>query len=101
MYSSAQTTTLNAQMPRPFVIGHAEQKMSRIYGGALGGKQKPLERIFKEADKLAQDYARHPPKMKVFANLRDTLPVGQWYDNFIDPSKYTTPVKMGAYTRTR
>ena len=101
MYSSAQTTTANAQMPRQFVIGYAEQKMSRIYGGALGGKQKPLARILKEADKYAQDYARHPPKMKVFESMRDTLPVGQWYDKFIDESKYTTPVRMGAYTRNR
>ena len=46
--SSAQTTTLNAQMPRPFVRGYNRQDVSRISGsgfsvGLVGNDEPPAD----------------------------------------------------------
>ena len=80
--SSAQTTTLNAQMPLHHRRGHTRQSVSRIYGGAV---ITPEER---ERYRLTQPVAR---TANIPANLQPQALGGMFEDEMPTPIRLVSP----------
>lgn len=81
--SSAQTTTLNAQMPRSSVRGYNRQSVSRIQGGAV---ITPEER---ERYRLTQPVAR---TANIPVNLQPQALGGMFADEMPTPVRLVSPI---------
>lgn len=83
--SSAQTTTLNAQMPRQFVRGYDRQAVSRIQGGGYTPTGKRLPVFQKIADR--GDFIS---RMRKFHTSYSDYPASDW-DTFFQGGLHKLP----------